>query len=688
MRTTEDASFTLDELLAQRSWARRLARRLVGTAADADDLVQEGLLAGLVARPADRGGLRPWLATVLGRAAAKRRRADRRRQARELAEGQAHAARAVVPSPEALVAQFEGQRLLADLVLALEPAVREVVLLRFHQDLTSVEIARALGIPEGTARWRLKLGLDELRGRLDDRHGGRREAWVAALAPIAVERGPEGRGAVDPRDAGGGAHSARGRAWWPALAAGAALVVGATWLVVSATTAGRSPGAQDGDGAAGQAPAADRRPPGDRGEGGGRGRRDGRVPQLAAAATPEACGVRLQEVRALQQARAVEFMDTARIHAPAVLFELGAVNPAGEAALDPLLARILEASADRPAGHTLSCRALVCQLRVLVSTGALSYDWEEALQRDPELRERARGFSRASGRTLQDPLTAASQREETYYLPLWTLDAAPTMTRLRTLGPPALPPLVSLVPSGPPPADLDRCRAELVEAERRLRTMIEVIERSPPPERRWERSAPDPALTGERDALARKILGLPADAPAITVACRADVCRVDFDRQAFPGPNDWKRLFTPEWRRGVGPMSLGAWTSHFVIEPRDATGGRELINRLHGELLASPGLRDCEAGLSPAGQLDLELVVPAGGQPAWNGEAGKIGWRTGGPLWSTRFARCFEAELAGLLARTPLPAKVTGAKVQRRFSFPRPAPGGGASGAQPPSPGG
>ena len=52
------------------------------------------------------------------------------------------------------------------------------------------------------------------------------------------------------------------------------------------------------------------------------------------------------------------------------------------------------------------------------------------------------------------------------------------------------------------------------------------------------------------DALARKILALPPESRALTVDCHHDVCRVDFDRQAFPGPNDWKKLATPEWWGG------------------------------------------------------------------------------------------------------------------------------------------
>jgi RNA polymerase sigma factor (sigma-70 family) len=650
MSTTEGASFTLEELLAQRSWARRLARRLVATPADAEDLVQDGLLAGLVARPADRGGLRPWLATVLGRAAAKRRRSDRRREARELEQGAALAA-AAVPSPEAMVARFEGQRLLTELVLALEPRVREVVLLRFCEDLTSVEIARALGTPEGTVRWRLKRGLDELRERLDQRHGGRREAWLGLLVPIAGDARDHGEEpAEEARGSGGG--GARGAAWWLALAGGAAVVIAAFWMAV---------GRQAAPGGARVEPAAP----------GGRPPATRRVPQLAAVADPDECRRRVLALRAEAAAREPDFMRAARTQAPEVLYDFGSPNPAAEAALAPLLSRVLDASADRPAGHTLGCRSLMCRLDVLVAATALSYDWETAIRQDPELRERTNGFRKLSGPPLTDPLTGASQRQEVVHLGLWALDAAPTMTRLRTEGPAAMPPPVTLIPAGPVPADLARCREELAATERRLHAMTAVIERDASPSRQWARSPANPALTIEMEALARAILALPPASRAIVVACRSDVCRVDFDRQAFPGPNDWKKLFTPAWRKRMGHAEVGGWTSHFVIEPADATRGREVLTRIQAQLLEARGLRACEDRHAPDGRLDLELTIPRTGAAAPDGEGNRIGWRTAGPLWATPFARCLETELTSIVARAALPAKVTGATVQRGIEFPR-----------------
>src|SRR5262245_2004586 len=71
-------------------------------------------------------------------------------------------------------------------VLALEEPYRDVVLLRFFEDLPPREVARRLGVPTETVRTRTRRALDRLRERLDAEHGGDRAAWSAALAPVAA----------------------------------------------------------------------------------------------------------------------------------------------------------------------------------------------------------------------------------------------------------------------------------------------------------------------------------------------------------------------------------------------------------------------------------------------------------------------------------------------------------------------
>jgi RNA polymerase sigma-70 factor (ECF subfamily) len=159
---------------------RSLARRLLGDGDAADDVVQETWLNALRVPPARGGTLRPWIATVMLNLVRSRARREARARTREERAGGPEPAR----SAEELLAQRQTERLLAELVLALEEPYRTAILRRFHDGRSSAEIARAEGIPEGTVRWRLKHALDELRRRLAARDGGTRV--LGALVPIPL----------------------------------------------------------------------------------------------------------------------------------------------------------------------------------------------------------------------------------------------------------------------------------------------------------------------------------------------------------------------------------------------------------------------------------------------------------------------------------------------------------------------
>src|SRR4029453_11112538 len=98
-----------------------------------------------------------------------------RRRARDTAAAELSDREA--PSSDELLARLQLQRLIADLLAALDEPDRSIVLLRYFEDRTSIEIARQLSIPSGTVRWRLKETLERLRSQLDERHGGR-ETWM------------------------------------------------------------------------------------------------------------------------------------------------------------------------------------------------------------------------------------------------------------------------------------------------------------------------------------------------------------------------------------------------------------------------------------------------------------------------------------------------------------------------------
>ena len=175
-------TMTIDDLMTHAGWLRRMATALLGDRDGADDAVQETLIAALQHPPRpEEGSVRGWFGTVVTNRVRQHARTDRRRQAAftRAAEQPGDTVR----TPEEVVANLELHRFLASLLLELGERYREVIYLRFFEDLESPEIARRLGISAGTVRWRLKMGLDELRTRLDARDGG--VTWRRALAPLA-----------------------------------------------------------------------------------------------------------------------------------------------------------------------------------------------------------------------------------------------------------------------------------------------------------------------------------------------------------------------------------------------------------------------------------------------------------------------------------------------------------------------
>lgn len=169
---------TLEELLTETGWMRRLAVRLAGDSHLADDIVQDTWIAAMRRPPEEGESARPWLAKVLRNALRMRVRTDGRRASREQAALILHDE---VPTPESLVAKTEAQRLLAGLVLRLEEPYRSTVLLHFGEGMTLADIARSQGIAASTARGRLKTSLDQLRAWIQAETGDRRR-W--ALAPL------------------------------------------------------------------------------------------------------------------------------------------------------------------------------------------------------------------------------------------------------------------------------------------------------------------------------------------------------------------------------------------------------------------------------------------------------------------------------------------------------------------------
>lgn len=170
----------VDELLRHESFLRALARGLVASPADAEDVTQDAWLSAVSARGAAPRDPRSWLARVARNAALQLQRRERRRLRRELSADPAAAA----PGAGEVAVALETQRAVAEAVAALPEPYRTALYLRFYRCWSDREIADELGVPLETARTRIKRALHRLRQRLDREFGGR-QRWLAALLPLA-----------------------------------------------------------------------------------------------------------------------------------------------------------------------------------------------------------------------------------------------------------------------------------------------------------------------------------------------------------------------------------------------------------------------------------------------------------------------------------------------------------------------
>jgi RNA polymerase sigma-70 factor (ECF subfamily) len=153
------------------SFVYGLAVRVIGDPRAAEDVSQDVFLA-FWERPGafdpDRGSLRTWLGTLTHRRSVdyvRREEARRRRAARE-------ASRAVsTPDVEEMAtALLTAERVRAALDL-LPPEQRRAIQLAYFSGKTYRQVAETLGIPEGTAKSRLRLALRRIADALEAEGG-------------------------------------------------------------------------------------------------------------------------------------------------------------------------------------------------------------------------------------------------------------------------------------------------------------------------------------------------------------------------------------------------------------------------------------------------------------------------------------------------------------------------------------
>jgi len=150
--------------------AYSFARWLAPAPGEADDVLQEAALRAFRAFDAERiTDVKAWLLTIVRNChfTAIKQRQRRAQVPLPDAEDGPDAAALVAdgPTPEAVSIQLEQARTLDQLVQALPPEHREVLLLREIEDLSYREIAAVVGVPIGTVMSRLARARALLKGR-------------------------------------------------------------------------------------------------------------------------------------------------------------------------------------------------------------------------------------------------------------------------------------------------------------------------------------------------------------------------------------------------------------------------------------------------------------------------------------------------------------------------------------------
>ena len=172
-----------DALRRHLGFAQRLAHSLVVDPHGAEDAAQNAWVAALERPPRQSGSLRAYLSTILRRGLARTARDEERRREREALNASSER----VASSAELSEAMEAHRLVVDALLELDEKSREVLLLRYFEDLPPRTIAARLGIAVETVRTRHRRALAKIRGRLEERDGQAFRALAFLALPGAGE---------------------------------------------------------------------------------------------------------------------------------------------------------------------------------------------------------------------------------------------------------------------------------------------------------------------------------------------------------------------------------------------------------------------------------------------------------------------------------------------------------------------
>lgn len=156
----------------------RFLRRMIGNAAEAEDVFQEAMLRVYVSR--DRfdvtASFRPWLYRIAANCCRDRMRYWRRRPAVSLeaanmeghTEGHAGHLAARTPAPDGVAEAEELRERLEAAVARLPVKHREVFLMARYEGMPYEEISISLGVPVGTVKSRMNKAVRVLMDQLEE----------------------------------------------------------------------------------------------------------------------------------------------------------------------------------------------------------------------------------------------------------------------------------------------------------------------------------------------------------------------------------------------------------------------------------------------------------------------------------------------------------------------------------------
>ena len=150
-------------VIAYRDQVFRLALRMCGNEADADEVAQEAFLSAWKALPNFRGDSRfsTWLYQLTSHAAIDLLRREKRQIAAE--DITEVSVSDPAPSPQQQAERSETRQAVRDAMGQLSPEYRQIVVLRFLQELSYEEIGAVLKLPPGTVKSRLNRAKAQLK---------------------------------------------------------------------------------------------------------------------------------------------------------------------------------------------------------------------------------------------------------------------------------------------------------------------------------------------------------------------------------------------------------------------------------------------------------------------------------------------------------------------------------------------